>query len=100
MINVSILKYEMEDFIDERDDEKFIRSYRNYIRGLSQDKLRNLFEGFAVLPRETLARLRVEYNPKTEKHHASIYLITRNPQESTYVLYKNDSVNPPLYLTI
>lgn len=97
MFSVSLMRYNLIDLIDENDDNKFIGRYREYFKRLGDVKLAEVFERLSQLPPKELVKLRLEYTPRVPRTYASIYVLTRNPEFKTYIVYKNDSYNPPIY---
>lgn len=92
------MRYNLGDFIDTLNDELFIKEYRSYFRGLSNDRKADLFEQLVLTPKDQLARIRLEYAPKTTTHHASFYVIPTNPINRVYVIYKVPTSNPVAYM--
>lgn len=97
MFNVAVFKYELSDFINEKNDKKFTQQYREYFRQLDNRRRADIFEHLRSLPPIQLARLRLEHEPRTKTHYETLFIIPTQPENRTYVIFKNDMNNPPSY---
>lgn len=98
MFHVSVLLYNLSSIVEEaKDDRELLDNYRKYFRSLTGEQRAELFEKIITLPPELLLSLKLEYTPRVPKVYASLYTIPEDQSYRAFVLYKNDTDNPPTY---
>lgn len=95
------MRYELGDVLETTDDRLLASTYHTFIQRYSDpEKAKELFEKLAILPKEVLKQLRLEYRPRREGFYAAFYIIQSNREVSNYdyVLVKQHDYSPMRYI--
>lgn len=97
MFSISLMRYELDDIINEHIDSILVKKYMAYTHRLSKKALGEMFENLIKLSPEQLSTFRLEYRPRSSTGYAALYVQTTNRKCSTYIAFKNDDTFPPEY---
>lgn len=96
--NHSIMLYELSDVIDIEDDDELLNQYKEYLIDMKKKStLPQWFEWISKLPKDTLAKFRLEYRPRTKGFYASLHIIQRKLKYNSCLIVKNEYLSVPSY---